>query len=80
MLGLKTIAWIDRRLREVFPENRDEFFGGLSVILISDFFQLPPVLNKPLYSTRDDLKEIEIVGRNVYLSFNKSVFLTTIQR
>jgi hypothetical protein len=80
MLGLKTLAWIDQRLREVFPENRDEFFGGLSVILIGDFFQLPPVLNKPLYSTRDDLKDIEIVGRNAYLSFDKSVFLTTIQR
>ncbi|EAQ90195.1 hypothetical protein CHGG_06814 [Chaetomium globosum CBS 148.51] len=80
MLGLKTLAWIDQRLREVFPENRDEFFGGLSVMLIGDFFQLPPVLNKPLYSTRDDLKGIEIVGRNAYLSFDKSVFLTTIQR
>ncbi|EAQ84557.1 hypothetical protein CHGG_08571 [Chaetomium globosum CBS 148.51] len=80
MLGLKTLAWIDQRLREVFPANRDEFFGGLSVILIGDFFQLPPVLNKPLYSTRDDLKDIEMVGRNAYLSFDKSVFLTTIQR
>jgi hypothetical protein len=80
MLGLKTLAWVDQRLREIFPENRDEFFGGLSVILIGDFFQLPPVLNKPLYSTRDDLKDIEIVGRNAYLSFDKSVFLTTVQR
>jgi hypothetical protein len=78
MLGLKTLAWIDQRLREVFPENRDEFFGGLGVILIGDFFQLPPVLNKPLYSTGEDLKDIEMVGRNAYLSFEKSVFLTKI--
>ena len=80
MLGLKTMAWIDQRLRVVFPENRDEFFGGLSVILIGDFFQPPPVLNKPLYSTRDNLKDIEIIGRNAYLSFDESVFLTAVQR
>ncbi|KAK4097201.1 hypothetical protein N658DRAFT_489370 [Parathielavia hyrcaniae] len=80
ILGLQTLAWVDQRLREVFPENRDEFFGGLSVILIGDFFQLPPIFNKPLYSTRDDLKDIEMVGRNAYLLFDKSVFLTTIQR
>jgi len=80
MLGLKTMAWIDQRLRVVFPENHDEFFGGLSVILIEDFFQPPPVLNKPLYSTRDNLKDIEIVGRNAYLSFDESVFLTAVQR
>jgi len=51
MLGLKILGWIDRRLREIFPGNRDEFFGGLTVLLIGDSFQLPPVLNKSLYTT-----------------------------
>ncbi|EAQ84302.1 hypothetical protein CHGG_10706 [Chaetomium globosum CBS 148.51] len=60
MLGLKTLGWIDRRLREIFPEKNNFSFGGLSVILIGDFFQLPPVLNKPIYAEYDrSMKEME---------------------
>lgn len=80
MLGLKALAWTDARLREIFPQRRDEVFGGLSVILIGDFFQLPPVLNRALYSPEDGLNVEEIAGRNAYRSFDKSVFLVTIQR
>jgi hypothetical protein len=39
----------------------------------------PLVLNKPLYSTLDELKDIEIVRRNTNLSFDKSGFLTIMQ-
>ncbi len=81
MLGLKTLGWIDRRLREIFPERNGLFFGGLSIILIGDFFQLPPVLNKPIYADYDpSMKEMEIAGYNAYRAFRHSVFLETIQR
>jgi PIF1-like helicase len=41
MIGLGTIHRIDQRLRHVFPEAQDQWFGGLNVLLCGDFFQLP---------------------------------------
>jgi hypothetical protein len=44
-------------------------------MLIGDFFQLPPVLNKPLYaeSENSSLKDYELLRRNAYRSFTDSV-------
>ncbi|KAH7471706.1 hypothetical protein FOMA001_g13690 [Fusarium oxysporum f. sp. matthiolae] len=50
MLGLRQLSWVDKRLRQVFPGRATEFFGGISIILVGDFFQLPPVANKPRVS------------------------------
>ncbi|EAQ89410.1 hypothetical protein CHGG_06029 [Chaetomium globosum CBS 148.51] len=78
MLGLKTLGWIDRRLREILFRKKNDFLfsGGLSVILIGDFFQLPPVLNKPIYAEYDRLmKEMEVAGLNAYRAFEHSGFL-----
>jgi hypothetical protein len=33
---------MNKRLREIRPENQDMTFGGLSIILIGDHCQLPP--------------------------------------
>ncbi|KAM4060963.1 PIF1-like helicase [Hirsutella rhossiliensis] len=53
MLGLRMLSWIDDRLREAFPHRNEEFFGGLNILLVGDFFQLPPVLQKPLYYDKE---------------------------
>ncbi|MBR6162823.1 AAA family ATPase [bacterium] len=41
MLNIKTFEYVDAVLRQV--RNCDEPFGGIQVIFIGDFFQLPPV-------------------------------------
>ena len=48
MISLKTMGFIDSRLRQIFPSS-NEPFGGVSLILMGNFYQLPPVGGKPLY-------------------------------
>ena len=59
--------------------RNEEFFGGLNILLVGDFFQLPPVLQKPLYYDKE-VQGVEIKGRNAYRHFDKSVFLKVVQR
>ena len=80
MVSLKMLSWIDRRLREIFPDHQNEYFGGLSVILIGDFFQLPPVSATALYTPRPKGGADNLRGANAYAAFDRSVFLRTIQR
>ena len=49
MISLKTMGFIDSRLHQIFPGN-NEPFGGISLILMGDFYQLPLVRGKALYS------------------------------
>src|SRR5204862_79856 len=50
MVGRRMLAIIDIRLRQAFPEQRNQVFGGRSLILVGDFGQLPPVLDESMYS------------------------------
>ena len=51
MLGQAMLGWIDRRCRQATGKT-DEVFGGLSIILVGDPGQLPPVADKPLYHSK----------------------------
>ena len=48
MLGQRGLSWINKRLKQA-TGHYEQPFGGLSIILIGDFAQLPPVGDKPLY-------------------------------
>lgn len=80
MLGLRQLSWVDKRLRQVFPDRAADLFGGMNIILVGDFFQLPPVANKPLYFD-GPLKDLhEISGQIAYRAFSYTVFLKKIER
>ena len=79
MIALKTIGFIDSRLRQIFPQSTEPF-GGVSVLLMGDFYQLPPVGGKPLYYPKALSEPLEITGRNAYWALNRSVELTVAQR
>lgn len=49
MIGLHLFGQIDACCREANPHCRDIPFGGINIIVIGDFAQLPPVFAKPLY-------------------------------
>ena len=53
VVGQKLLGWIDRRCRQATTKN-DEPFGGISIILVGDIAQLPPVGDKVLYYKRPD--------------------------
>ena len=79
MISLKTMGFIDNRLRQIFPRS-NEPFGGVSILLMGDFYQLPPVRGKPLYSPAQLVEPLEITGRNAYEALNQTIELTVAQR
>jgi len=85
MIGARMFALIDHVLR-VAKNNPAEWFGGLSIILVGDHGQLPPVKDKPLYSTRvgkkkeSARKRLQNKGREAYALFKDVFFLDQVMR
>ena len=48
MISREIMHWVDCRLQEIF--GSDELFGGVSLLLAGDFFQIPPPGGSRLYS------------------------------
>jgi ATP-dependent DNA helicase PIF1 len=82
MVGCTILGQIDSRLRQIFASNCHTVFGGCSIVLMGDFGQLPPILDKCLYSVSKDKSKnpLSDKGRLAYLQFKTAVFLTSVVR
>ena len=79
MVGRKAFAQVDHRLRQAFPHQSQEVFGGCSCLLFGDFGQLPPVMDQPLYTT-ESRSQLSEEGMTAYQSFRSAIVLDQIIR
>jgi ATP-dependent DNA helicase PIF1 len=81
MIDIKTLSLIDDRLRAILPAYSDQPFGGVNVLLCKDFFQLPPVGGKPLYSLSHSHSSINAIkGHQLYRAFNHTIRLIQVMQ
>ena len=76
MIGQRLFHMVDMRLREIFPSKNDIFFGGLSIILIGDWKQLPPVGDSPLFDSKSKCP----AGFNIYCEFKDVITFNKVER
>lgn len=77
-VGQSLFAWIDSRCRQATGKE-NKLFGGISVILVGDIAQLPPVGDKPLFHSMPKTDK-QVQGLLMYHQFKTVVALTENQR
>lgn len=81
MVGLRLLARINNGFKEA-TGRRQEPFCGISVSLVSDILQLPPVLDTPMYSQPNHKEKNKFIidGHALFSLFEVVVQLTINQR
>ena len=54
MVGSNMLLEIHRRLQQIKGVSYDVSFGGISILAVGDLYQLPPVMQPPLFSIVTD--------------------------
>ena len=80
MVGRRMLALVDLRLRQAFPNCKNQVFGGRSIILVGDFGQLPPVAELPMYSQVSQRNSLSNDAIAVYQQFREVYRLGIVQR
>ena len=79
MMSLEILFQVDQRLKQARPSRSKEPFGGFSIVLVGDIFQLPPVGGRAIYTSKGGSK-YELCGRLLYRLFNTSICLNQSMR
>lgn len=79
MIGVRLLAMIEKRCRELRTEI-DEPFGGIHVFLFGDFKQLPPVGECALYNENVGKNDFSVAGSLIIRNFQSYLELHTSHR
>ena len=80
-MGQKTLAWLHKRCVTATGSAHDVPFGNMSIILVGDIWQLPPVAAKALWKQPNPKKPLCMEGYVLYKhTFKACVYLTKNER
>lgn len=65
---------------QVFPRRADQPFGGVSICLLGDYGQLPPVMDRPMFDETCGGGQLSEDGRFSFRSFTNAVVLRRVER
>jgi len=75
MVSNKLLLFIHQRLCEIFGCTTDNLFAGISVIACGDFYQLPPIQQRPVYANfNDDMLNIDHCWRYFKIAGGSKVY------